>query len=196
MRSIHKQLLFSLLLIPLWFYGPSEAIPAQPETPALAPEVEVLSTDAALHRNQGMLFFGSAPFTGTLIEHYADGATKRATSYVGGKEEGIALGWYPGGTPMEKRQYRDGLKEGMHLSWWADGAVKFIYRFEHDLHEGNAKAWFRGGSLFRDFNYVNGKEAGSQRMWKEDGSIRANYVVNDGRRYGLLGAKPCANPFS
>ena len=40
--------------------------------------------------------------------------------------------------------------------------------------------------------YVDGKEAGAQRMWNEDGTLRANYVIKEGRRFGLLGSKPCA----
>ena len=28
-------------------------------------------------------------------------------------------------------------------------------------------------------------------MWQEDGTARANYVVREGRRYGLMGAKGC-----
>jgi hypothetical protein len=34
---------------------------------------------------------------------------------------------------------------------------------------------------------------GQQRMWWPDGTLRANYVVRDGRRYGLLGAKGCVS---
>jgi hypothetical protein len=31
-------------------------------------------------------------------------------------------------------------------------------------------------------------------MWWENGLIRANYVVKNGRRYGLIGLKLCVNP--
>ena len=42
-------------------------------------------------------------------------------------------------------------------------------------------------------NYYNGKEQGSQKVWYNNGKIKSNYVVKDGRRYGLLGTKNCTN---
>ena len=39
-----------------------------------------------------------------------------------------------------------------------------------------------------------GYEEGSQKAWWQNGVIRANYVVKNGRRYGLIGLKLCMNP--
>jgi antitoxin component YwqK of YwqJK toxin-antitoxin module len=47
----------------------------------------------------------------------------------------------------------------------------------------------------KDFNYKKGYENGSQRMWWSDGKIRANYVIKNGKKYGLLGYKICVNPY-
>ena len=90
--------------------------------------------------------------------------------------------------------YISGKKNGVHRGWWTSGSRKFEYTFVDDLNEGVAKEWFEDGTPLRVFNYVNGKEEGGQEMWYADGSIRANYVVRNGRRYGLIGAKPCSNP--
>ena len=56
---------------------------------------------------------------------------------------------------------------------------------------GVAREWYAGGALFTEQQYALGHEAGLQRMYWEDGRVRASYVVRDGRRYGLLGAKGC-----
>jgi antitoxin component YwqK of YwqJK toxin-antitoxin module len=53
--------------------------------------------------------------------------------------------------------------------------------------------WFPDGTLYKQFRYEHGHESGAQRMWYVDGSVRANYVVRDGRRYGLIGAKGCVS---
>jgi antitoxin component YwqK of YwqJK toxin-antitoxin module len=42
-------------------------------------------------------------------------------------------------------------------------------------------------------NYEAGIEVGQQRQWYDDGSVRSNYVMKNGRRFGLLGTKNCIN---
>jgi antitoxin component YwqK of YwqJK toxin-antitoxin module len=42
-------------------------------------------------------------------------------------------------------------------------------------------------------NYQKGHEEGEQKWWYDNGKIKANYIIKDGRRYGLLGTKNCIN---
>jgi len=42
-------------------------------------------------------------------------------------------------------------------------------------------------------HYTAGHEDGVQQLYREDGSLYANYIVRDGRKYGLTGEKECAN---
>ena len=161
----------------------------------VAPDTVVVSTDALLNRVRGILYYDEAPFSGYLVERYEEGTTKDRTPYYEGQAHGTARGWYPDGSLEYVRRYRAGKKEGIHTGWWENGQVQFLYRFKDDLHEGRAQSWFPDGSRYRDFNYVNGKEEGPQRMWNEDGTLRANYVIKNGRRYGLLGSKPCSNDY-
>ena len=59
------------------------------------------------------------------------------------------------------------------------------------LH-GRSREWLADGTLYREMNYEHGHEAGLQQLWYDDGSVRAAYIVKNGRRYGLMGAKGCA----
>ena len=47
--------------------------------------------------------------------------------------------------------------------------------------------------LLRVSNYKNGYEHGQQKIWYPDGRIKSNYIIKNGRRYGLLGIKNCIN---
>ena len=98
---------------------------------------------------------------------------------------------YGDGALMSVRTYRDGKEEGIHRGYWPGGALKFEYRYHNGLSEGVQREWFEDGSPFTEFNYVKGHEAGLQRMWTSYGKLRANYVVKNGRRYGLIGAMGC-----
>jgi antitoxin component YwqK of YwqJK toxin-antitoxin module len=79
---------------------------------------------------------------------------------------------YENGQPKYERSYLGDPRDGI-------------------LH-GELREWLPDGTLYREMHYVNGHEAGLQRMWYDDGAVRASYVVHDGRRYGLMGAKGCA----
>ena len=92
---------------------------------------------------------------------------------------------------MWVRTYRDGKEEGVHRGWWPNGSLKFEYRYRSGLSEGVQREWFEDGNQFTEFNYVSGHESGRQRLWTSYGKLRANYVVKDGRRYGLIGAMGC-----
>jgi antitoxin component YwqK of YwqJK toxin-antitoxin module len=98
---------------------------------------------------------------------------------------------YPNGAVEYVRTYRDGKEEGVHRAWWPNGSRKFEYHYHNGLAEGSQREWFQDGSPYTEFNYVAGHEAGLQRMWTSYGKLRANYIVKDSRRYGLIGAMGC-----
>lgn len=150
------------------------------------------SRDTRLIVKGGRTYFDSIPYTGTKLEISPAGFVVRSTPYVDGRINGLDESWYDEGRLKSQRSYVNGYRERVHTSWWESGQIKSVYEFEHDLHSGVALDWFRDGTLFKAFNYENGKESGKQHMFFEDGSLRANYVVRDGRRFGLIGSKPCA----
>ena len=90
--------------------------------------------------------------------------------------------------------YHAGKKIGKHLGFWENGQPQFEFYFEDGEHHGIAKEWYQNGQPYRTFHYEHGYEQGSQKMWWENGIIRANYVIKNGRRYGLIGLKLCMNP--
>ncbi|WP_424003598.1 toxin-antitoxin system YwqK family antitoxin [Maribacter sp. IgM3_T14_3] len=140
----------------------------------------------------GVLFYQNTPFNGLLVSKYDDSTFKTKLEYVDGRKDGYEKQWYPNGQLSQTRWYTEGLKTGNHIGWWEDGLQKFSYQFnEKGEYEGNRKEWYRNGKLILDFNYYKGKEIGSQRMWTDSGKIRANYVVKNGERFGLIGLKKC-----
>lgn len=45
----------------------------------------------------------------------------------------------------------------------------------------------------KEMNYKKGFEEGSQKMFYDNGKVKVNYIMINGRRYGLLGTKNCVN---
>jgi antitoxin component YwqK of YwqJK toxin-antitoxin module len=160
---------------------------------ANVPQVYIQSNNALLHQHEGLLYYNGKLFSGYSIETFKNGDTARITPYVSGKEERWAKAYYANKQIAEERFYVHGKKEGTHKGWWPNAKPKFEYHFLNDEHDGELKEWFSNGSLARVFHYSKGYESGSQKMWWENGDIRANYVVRNGERYGLIGQKLCRN---
>ena len=155
------------------------------------PMEEVRAGSEELLRKGAVLFYRDAPLNGFVLDYYEDGNLKSKTTYIKGKKHGTSHHRYQNGSIKEIREYAENNKVGYHRGYWPNGNLKFTYHFKDGMHHGVAREWFVHGQMFKQFNFVEGREDGSQKMWTEDGAIRANYVVKDGRRYGLIGLKNC-----
>ena len=99
--------------------------------------------------------------------------------------------WYADGRLRTERSYVDGREDGLHRGWYSDGSPMFERRYQRGLAQGIQREWFADGKPYTEFTYVDGHESGRQRMWTEYGALRANYVVREGRRFGLMGSTGC-----
>jgi hypothetical protein len=155
----------------------------------------MINADAAgLHTVNGIVMFHDQPFTGgvfTLYPGTTDSA--RIAIYQLGKEHGIWKKWYPGGKPEEIRRFDNGRKTGEYLAFWENGNKQMDYFFEEDEYQGNCREWNQEGILIKNMHYNRGYEEGVQQLFYDNGKTRSNYVVKNGRRYGLLGTKNCVS---
>ncbi len=134
------------------------------------------------------------PFTGTVYLIYPDSVdTTEIRNYSNGIENGEWRKYYKGGKLREKRSFTNGQKTGKYLVWWENGKLQQTYNFENDEYEGTCREWGENGLLIKEMNYRKGYEAGTQKAWWNNGKIKSNYIIEKGRRYGLLGTKNCIN---
>ena len=146
-------------------------------------------------KQQDTVYYKNQFFTGYRFNLYPNGDTAVLQSYFNGVEEGRQKKWYPNHQLQEERFYINGKKEGFHKGWWPNGKEKILFEANGDKYEGEFKEWYSSGLLQKYFHYKNGKEEGSERLWWDNGSVRANYVIREGKKYGLTGLKTCINPY-
>lgn len=195
----------SMIKKDLLFYGLFFIIPScvtkkedniiEPKIAKTVPPNFINANDSLFHNHQDTVYYGNSFFTGFRYALYKTGDTAVLQSYFNGVEEGSQKKWYPGKILSEERFYINGKKEITHSSWWPDGKQKMYFEARDDEYNGVFKEWYATGLPGKEFHYVNGKEEGSQKLWWDNGTIRANYVVRNGKKYGLLGLKICVNPF-
>jgi protein SCO1/2 len=84
-----------------------------------------------------------------------------------------------------------GAKTGWHRTWWPNGHIRTDAHYAVDAIVGEFRSYYSSGQAYELRHYVNGHEEGTQQSWTEDGNLFLNYEVRNGRRYGLVNAKPC-----
>lgn len=142
---------------------------------------------------QGITYINQQPANAMLFSVYDNGDTSMVQAFANGKENGQMRSWYSNRQLKEYRFFNKGWQEQEAKGWWPDGKQRFVYHFAGDVYEGNVKEWSADGLLVKDMNYHKGQEEGAQRQWYPNGVIRSNYIIKNGRRYGLLGTKNCVN---
>lgn len=157
-------------------------------------EMMVNATQAKVAWVAGRMTLNNEVFSGALFQIYPN--TKDTASvehYEKGLEDGIWRKYYPSGQLYEIRAYDHGKKTGTYEAWWENGKRMRVFEFDKDEYQGVCREWNIEGQLIREMHYEKGHEQGAQKMFYDNGKIRSNYLVLDGRRYGLLGTKNCRN---
>lgn len=151
--------------------------------------IDVGAADVAQHG--GVWRLAGRPFSGLLLERDPSGVVRMAVPLVEGLPDGREWRWYDDGSLESVRQYANGHKVGFHRGWWRGGRRQFEADLRDDGFHGRYRAWHAHGRLSDVRTFVEGREDGVQQSWTADGVLFLNYEVRNGRRYGMVNAKPC-----
>jgi len=154
------------------------------------PFVFVAPDNPALKNANGTWLFKGVPFNGYMVEKEGKHLLSKLP-IVGGKENGIALGWYKTGRKRYERGFRNGNREGIHQGWYENGQLSFRYLFHNDLYEGEQRTFFTSGHRWQSLTYVHGYEEGKQKTWNDSGRVINNFTVKHGKLYGVIGRYDC-----
>ncbi len=135
-------------------------------------------------------FYQDQRASGLVREYYSSGELHRISRYEDGLLHGLTRSWYPDGAKESERYYDRGEKEGLHIGWWPNGNKQFEYEFSKGMYHGTFKEWYETGKLLHVFEYNQGHEV-SAIGWRENGRTYINFVVRNGKKYGLTNARLC-----
>ena len=141
----------------------------------------------------GRTYNNNVLFNGISLKINYNKDTLSVEEYRSRKKNGVWKNYYPNGQLRESRFFDMGVKKGDHFFYFPSGQLKFHYQLENDVYHGFKKAWSPKGKLISCLNFKYGYEEGSQKVWYDNGKIKNNYIIKNGRRYGLLGTKNCIN---
>lgn len=85
-----------------------------------------------------------------------------------------------------------GTRPATHVNeLWPNGNLRRSFDMRNDVRDGEYRTFTIDGKAYELKHFVDGREDGLQQAWDERGQLYLNYIVKDGRRYGLVNAKPC-----
>jgi antitoxin component YwqK of YwqJK toxin-antitoxin module len=179
---------YILLLLSVFFLSNCQT----EKVTVIIPAIEVSAENTTLSMKEGTLYVNNKPYSGFVIEKYLGGKLASKNGYLNGKLEGKQEKWFENGTQQEVRFYATNRKIGKHEGWYENGQKRFEYFINNDVPIEIHREWYDSGQLFSLLTYnAKGQPEGRQQMWFANGQIKANYVVKNGRRFGLFGAKGC-----
>jgi antitoxin component YwqK of YwqJK toxin-antitoxin module len=190
-RQVQLHSKFNLLCLIIMLFGCSTAERKEAKTTS---SLVLNMNDSRISNKNGIIYFNDQLFSGVIYSLYPSTTdTAVSTSYLNGKEHGRWVKYYPDGKLFEQRFFDNGKKTGVLETWWPNGNKQTHYIFANDEYEGTCREWSSDGLLVKEMNYHKGHEEGKQQWWYDNGKIKANYIIKQGRRYGLLGTKNCMN---
>jgi antitoxin component YwqK of YwqJK toxin-antitoxin module len=184
-----------LLILFNGFFGCNTNAPKKPVRISIPASISSLNkSEQQISMNNGILIINNRAFNGTLFTLFPETKdTATVENYTNGKEHGEWRKYYSSTKIKEQRFFNNGQKKGEYIAWWENGNKQLHYFFVADEYEGTCKEWSEAGFLNKIMNYKKGHEEGQQQCWYDNGKIKANYIIKDSRRYGLLGTKNCIN---
>ncbi len=157
------------------------------------PILWVLHGSQNLEHRKGLSYLNSQILDAVLYELNAQGDTSFIHPYSQGKAHGEWREYYPQNRLKRSVKYLNGKKTGSSMGFWQNGLQMTDYNYLNGEFHGRQEEFNDVGKLIRIMNYDMGHESGEQKLWYDNGELKSNYVVKDGRRFGLLGTKNCVN---
>jgi antitoxin component YwqK of YwqJK toxin-antitoxin module len=151
----------------------------------------IFVSDTSLRVINGILFYKEhQTFNGELKEAWPNGELKSTGSYLNGKQQGVSETFYGDGKKESTRWYSNGEKDSVHTGWWWNGNKKYEYHFRQGEYNGMFTEWYESGKMIQQVMYERGKELNG-KGWRENGKLYMNFVMKDGRRYGMNNPNLC-----
>jgi len=101
----------------------------------------------------------------------------------------------PGKSPKFLFAMKDGKQNGIQKGWHPNGKLSYEYVCVKGERQNLYEEFYPNGQKQILIEYVGGKEK-AKTVWDYEGKVIVNYVIKDGRYYGLLGSSQCMTIFN
>lgn len=145
--------------------------------------VVLLEVDLADLTRQGdvlMLQGSTEPFSGYMVERYADGEYKTRSRIEDGRLHGWVRGWFPDGTLESEEHFQQGISHGVRKRWHENGTLASHTEIVEGVVHGEFKTWDAEGNLVQRMHMVEGQAHGVSEAYYPSGHLRARVRIEHG----------------
>lgn len=143
------------------------------------------------HRSNPCIPAGE-PFTGRVIDLYANGQERYEGQYRDGIKSGRWVQWHSNGRKREEFYYHNGHIHGPYLSWYTNGRVRIKARYTFGKLTADNTGCIKGGQVIK--RHSNGYLAEEQvyrngvlslrAEWYDNGQLKRETAFKGGRKNG------------
>jgi hypothetical protein len=133
-----------------------------------------------LDLRDGCLFDRGNPFTGAVLEYYANGQIKSRSSISNGLLEGLSEGWHTNGVLQVSEHFAKGVSNGLRTKYYENGKKLSETRVINGTIEGLYQRWHENGILAQRFYLTNGLPNGEAVSYFPDGALKARVRLDHG----------------
>ena len=137
---------------------------------------------SSLILQDGKLFEKGAatPFTGTMVEHYPDGALKSRSQVAGGQLHGLSEGWHTNGLLQVTETFQAGVSHGIRSKWYENGRKLSEASIVQGRIHGTFRRWTDQGLLSEEVEMRHGQPDGLSLAFYPSGFIKAEAMMRAG----------------
>ncbi len=143
--------------------------------------VELHLTNLVQHAGQWCPKGQTNPFTGVLLDTYADGVLKSRSTVTNGRLEGISLGYYTNGQMQVEEHYTAGTSDGLRTKWHLNGQKLSEVNVVKGKLQGVFRRWDEQGALTEEMPLRDGQGEGLARAYYSSGFIKAEAQLKAGK---------------
>ena len=133
------------------------------DAPVAAPTAAVVPL-SQLQKEGDLHLLNGAPFTGTVVDTYPDGARKARFKVVDGKADGAWAEWYPDGAIRFYSEWHAGKGEGPFVYFHPGGEISERVTARADVWDGVAEGWHPDGRKAFERVYQAGTALSDRRF--------------------------------
>ena len=121
------------------------------------------------------------PFTGVMLEHYANGVLQSRAVLSNGLLEGRYESWHTNGQLAVQEYYCTNCSNGLRTKWYPDGKKLSESTIVRGKLQGTFRRWYENGKLAEEIPMRDGKIEGVGRSWYESGFQKTRLTLHDGQ---------------
>jgi len=120
-------------------------------------------------------------FTGTMVDHYADGTLRSRTSIANGLPHGLSQGWHTNRQLQVTEHFKEGVSHGLRTKWHPNGVKQSEGQIADAKFHGTFRRWSDTGSLAEQVEFADGQPHGLSLAYYPSGFLKARVKMDYGK---------------